>query len=327
MPEKIVLHIGSHKTGTTAIQKALLDNREFLRASNITYPDIGFFYFGHHHLVEALRAADGERFAAMAEEINALDGTVVFSSENFCLCPADAVKTLARSLKADSIEIIYYQRNVLELIYLWWLELVKHGNKEILLRFYADSVTRPGRQHLLSPKVILDRWGDAFGRDAVKIFLYENTPDTASHFFKVVLGLSDFESDPGSRYINKSYDTAAVELIRFLNAAGIGGLAAVRENHEGKSLLDHMRKLAAPYLSSISVDFDCMPFKRIEAEFQRHWLARIQNHTGAQHLFSVRSADIRYVDPAFWYSEYEFTQEALRFAESVRAQKNAGAAG
>jgi hypothetical protein len=320
LPDKIVLHIGSHKTGTTAIQKTLLENRESLKASGIFYPDIGFFYFGHHHMVEALRSEDGDRFAAMAEEINALDGTVVISSENFSSCPADAVNTLARLLKAGSIEIIYYQRNVLELIYLWWLELVKHGNKDILLRFYADSLTRPGRQHLLNPKTILDRWGDAFGEDAVKIFLYDGIPDSISHFMKEVLGLEEFESEPESRFINKSYDTASVELIRFFNAADLGGLALVRENAEGKKFLERIRKLSAPYISILPVDFDCLPFKRIEVELHKAWLKRIQNHNGSRQLFETRSVEIRYVDPAFWYSEYEFTREVLGFVKSLGIQ-------
>ncbi|MGD0864562.1 MAG: hypothetical protein ABSA49_03290 [Rhizomicrobium sp.] len=317
MPDKIVLHIGSHKTGTTAIQKTLLENRDSLKASGISYPDIGFFYFGHHHMVEALRSEDGDRFETMAKEINALDGTVVISSENFCSCPAEAVKTLARLLKAGSIEIVYYQRNVLELIYLWWLELVKHGNKDILLRFYADSLTRPGRQHLLNPKTILDRWGNAFGEDAVKIFLYDGIPDTISHFMKEVLRLGDFVSEPESRYINKSYDTASVELIRFFNAAGLGGLAIVRENAEGRQLLERIRRLSAPYISILPVDFDCLPFKRIEVDLYRAWLKRIQNHNGSKQLFATRSVEIRYVDPAFWYCEYEFTREVLEFVKSL----------
>jgi hypothetical protein len=63
-----------------------------------------------------------------------------------------------------------------------------------------------------------------------------------------------------------------------------------------------------------------LPFKRIEVELHKAWLKRIQNHNGSKQLFATRSVEIRYVDPAFWYSEHEFTREVLGFVKSLGAQ-------
>lgn len=45
---QLILHIGTHKTGTTSIQKVLADNRAWLRAKGLVYPDGGQIYKGEH---------------------------------------------------------------------------------------------------------------------------------------------------------------------------------------------------------------------------------------------------------------------------------------
>lgn len=61
---RLILHIGSHKTGTTAIQQALYDNRHRLRQAGVVY-DTGHGLLqgpktGHHGLAHAL-ASDAPR--------------------------------------------------------------------------------------------------------------------------------------------------------------------------------------------------------------------------------------------------------------------------
>jgi hypothetical protein len=70
----IILHIGSHKTGTTAIQRFASANRRKLRRAGLWYPDlkeagIGPTHYAHHHLANAVAAdspvmslSDAERF-------------------------------------------------------------------------------------------------------------------------------------------------------------------------------------------------------------------------------------------------------------------------
>ena len=70
----IVIHVGTHKTGTTSLQQFAAANRDRLRESGLWYPsytEIGLFdHYAHHHLAFAicgrkdkrLRDADAERF-------------------------------------------------------------------------------------------------------------------------------------------------------------------------------------------------------------------------------------------------------------------------
>lgn len=46
-PGRILLHVGTHKTGTTAIQQALLDAAPALRARGILYPNAAWSFGGH----------------------------------------------------------------------------------------------------------------------------------------------------------------------------------------------------------------------------------------------------------------------------------------
>ena len=61
---RLILHAGTHKTGTTSIQKVLADNRAFLRSHGLFYPD-GRVPFGatrvpHHKFAHSLTGADPE---------------------------------------------------------------------------------------------------------------------------------------------------------------------------------------------------------------------------------------------------------------------------
>jgi hypothetical protein len=67
---RLILHAGTHKTGTTSIQKVLADNRDALRTQGVFYPT-GRVPFGesavpHHEFAHAMTGADpeGRRLAA-----------------------------------------------------------------------------------------------------------------------------------------------------------------------------------------------------------------------------------------------------------------------
>ena len=61
---RLYLHIGTHKTGTTSLQRFLAANRDPLRRQGIVYPDpaIGGFRssYAHHHVAHAMAERTGE---------------------------------------------------------------------------------------------------------------------------------------------------------------------------------------------------------------------------------------------------------------------------
>ncbi|MCP4406467.1 MAG: hypothetical protein GY807_01630, partial [Gammaproteobacteria bacterium] len=63
----LYIHVGSHKTGTTAIQKCAAANRSVLRSQGLWYPsnqEIGRpEYHGHHHFAHAVAGHADSRFS------------------------------------------------------------------------------------------------------------------------------------------------------------------------------------------------------------------------------------------------------------------------
>jgi len=83
-----IFHIGTHKTGSTAIQNFLLANRNRLLNSGILYPSVGLKDTAHHNLAWTLKAGDINKTKDLCLKIEqeatyyGVD-TVVLSSEEF----------------------------------------------------------------------------------------------------------------------------------------------------------------------------------------------------------------------------------------------------
>ena len=98
---RLLLHIGTHKTGTTSIQKFCAGNRARLRGQGLWYPDYDLIgkegHYAHHHLAHALAGLPTSRgnreeaegfFAAIRSSLRN-DETVLISAEPFWrhVCP------------------------------------------------------------------------------------------------------------------------------------------------------------------------------------------------------------------------------------------------
>lgn len=111
---RLIIHVGTHKTGTTAIQTFLAANRDRLDAMGVVYPDATRFKVGkrpeiHHGLAAALARGEGafsEPLLRFREHLRARladNATVILSSEAFYRHilpegdePADAAALWAR---------------------------------------------------------------------------------------------------------------------------------------------------------------------------------------------------------------------------------------
>ncbi len=90
---KLVLHAGTPKTGTTSIQKALADNREYLRKHGLIYPDGDGVYrkaplFNHHSFSRAFTGKSAEYLQLATRFIKSIGNNIekgqvaLISSEN-----------------------------------------------------------------------------------------------------------------------------------------------------------------------------------------------------------------------------------------------------
>ena len=120
MFSKLILHIGSHKTGTTTIQRALHDNPQALSAAGFHYVTKGNHAHAHGFLSPASRDAmlpmgfhlnDPDEFARHLVDHD--KDNVIVSSENFSFFfQPDAIRTLQRIVFPlfRKIQIVCYLR-------------------------------------------------------------------------------------------------------------------------------------------------------------------------------------------------------------------------
>ena len=224
MPErKCFVHIGTHKTGTTSIQRLLAANQRHLMNYGLYVPVTGrpAGYDGHHNIAWQLN--DDPRFelssgtlSDLARELEAVAlPTVCVSSEDFEYLHAKPERLrLIRDAIASTgyvAKIILYLRSQPDYERSLYTELVKHGITETAEEFHKQIVRHQVFQ-------CHDRWifqfaydrlihpfAETFGVENIIIHQYRSTePDwhLLTDFLRIVLpgdqqlNVADFELPP-----------------------------------------------------------------------------------------------------------------------------------
>jgi hypothetical protein len=221
---KIHLHIGTHKTGTSAIQAVLYRNREFLLEHGIYVPEIddkelpgGFADVARslkHDRTAKVRSYI-ERWVADAERIGAR--CLLISSEEFSTAATKHVEALARILSPFETQVILYLRNVHEFAISVCGELIKKPGGGRRYDSLVHNVT--GR---LDYTKLITRWEACFGDKSLDIRCYDNERATLLEAFYTRLGVpeKDLQDILARRSFekNKSIDLATQAM---LSVAGI----------------------------------------------------------------------------------------------------------
>ena len=218
----LYLHAGLHKTGTTALQRFLHDNRAALGKDGAVYPSAGMIpdrpaNRGQHELAWALRRGDdGRVWERLREEIEGAPAAVV-SSEEFSRTPdAASYRPAIDALRGwRLIPVIYLRRQdeFLESMYNYNVRAL--GETASIMEFAARVRRRLDFRHPL--KVLVE----AFGRESVRVRLYGRAELKGSIFedFLDCIGIGDI----GSRYamprkaVNPGLTLEGLELMRAAN--------------------------------------------------------------------------------------------------------------
>lgn len=231
MKNKVVyIHIGFHKTGTTAIQSLLYQNREQLHKDGYLYPLTKFHPKGQQALAYAVTDSvfplTGEKlnkeevFACLMDLIASDDSpNIVISSENFKAANPEVITTLAELFASFTVKIVVYIRRHDQFFQALYQENVKPPNSITLpiSEFKADfDMDYLGR---------LDAWERVFGKENMIVRLYDNNEFVGGNIFTdflTAIGVSDCEAyTPPERRINESLDPITTELLRQANINGL----------------------------------------------------------------------------------------------------------
>lgn len=259
--KEVILHIGAHKTGSTALQSFLHENNEILSNNKIHYPDFNLDMTYQHVLLRPIckpRVNDfiwdiecnfslktKEDFIDYFSSIlhQDFDRLVVSTEFLFLNKPffkniiedADFVGYVKDVFSGYKIRPVVYLRNPVDWIESCYVEAVKGAHTcwyESFEKYFEITKDWLDYTEYLQP------WYDAFGCD-LQIYCYENAinshKDVISHFCDVVLGLpsEEFNATKQNTSNNPSPSREFIQLLLSFN----------KLNKD----LDDGRKLSFPY--------------------------------------------------------------------------------
>lgn len=134
---ELYMHVGMWKTGTTAIQKFLHENRKVLKSFGILYPEIGIIGVAHHHFGWSfgsgreweMRPVD---FSIWSDLNNLADldcKKIIISSETLftVICQPNNLKKIKNTLNKFELYLVIYLRPQDEMIESGYSQLVAAG--------------------------------------------------------------------------------------------------------------------------------------------------------------------------------------------------------
>ena len=227
----LLLHIGSPKAGSTAIQSAMHARRADLAEHGVHYAGEG--YRPKLAVWAALGVAamgrprpDPRLWTALVEECHAhADQRVCLSSEEFSLADAATAERVVSDLGPERVSIVYVVRRIDRLLPSTWQERVKarlttEYDDWLRMVLGAPSDDWGYRSFWTSrwlPEV-LDRWGGAVPRERVILVCADESDHTlVPGAFESLLALpvGTLATDPG--WSNRSLTANEVELLRRVN--------------------------------------------------------------------------------------------------------------
>lgn len=183
----LVIHIGSQKTGSTAIQTTLAENGDSLLAGGVRYLQAGRSNIAHNVLAQDIRHGDpATHFADLAAEIAGSDAPVNLMSSEM-LFHASVAPRLWAGLGADlrgDVRLICYLRRHDQYLEAMYKQLLKNGKIRANPAAFLDR-----RRETAAYGPVLDAFADAFGREALVVRVFEPAALTDGDVVTDFLGL------------------------------------------------------------------------------------------------------------------------------------------
>lgn len=222
---RVCVHIGAPKTGSSAIQYFLRNNRSKLEKYGYFYPehrtDKNDVSGGHAELGRAVIDGDLEAASALvdqwAEEARARKLTLLVSTEALYGRIAETQKVFS----GQDVQILAYFRNPVEALVSNHNQLIKRHFGRLPLADFLEQRAHPSNRGV-NGDVFLD-WVAALGQESLTVRPYNPAAferERIEYDFLDMLGVRGFSTRSfrlEKRLINTSYTPGALELKRLLN--------------------------------------------------------------------------------------------------------------
>ncbi len=227
-----LVHIGPHKTGTTAVQAALFEIRADLAERGIYYPSYD------RHPMHAVLAATGRHsmmgddppkqahWQRLLDEVNAAgDQTGVISSEFFSEAEPEAIARIVEELGGERVHVVVTLRPLVKILPSQWQQYVQNGQRTTyeswlnhMLRVPPYEQPNPSFWRRHRHDRLVERWIDVVGRDRVTVVVVDDSqPDMVLRVFESLLGLPDGTLPAVPVATNRSLSLGEIEMVRRFN--------------------------------------------------------------------------------------------------------------
>ncbi|MDR7362479.1 hypothetical protein [Nocardioides marmoribigeumensis] len=241
---RVVLHVGTPKTGTSFVQDLLFQQREALAAQGVLYPADRFdaHFLAALDLME-LRWGGLEHQAVgawdrLAQQVRAWEGhTVIVSHEILARASVEQVRLALESFGADrEVHVVLSARDLVRQIPAEWQENVKH-RRTVAYRDFLDQVTADVPETEVATwfwgvqevPAILGRWGGTLPPEHVHVVTVPKPGSPRSLLwerFAGVFGLDPQAWASESERANPSLGAPETALVRAINQRVNGGVLA-----------------------------------------------------------------------------------------------------
>jgi hypothetical protein len=223
----LYIHIGTHKTGTTAIQLFLSANRDVLKTGGFLYP--GATQACHELGLEIKERAFSEILADPASNLNRYLKEInqsplekiVLSSETFGHLTRDQISTMKKIIPARyTVKIIVYLRRQDERLESGYNQMVRQPENR--LKTTISGLIEQGEldRVLFDYYAFLLPWRDVFGQENIIVRCYEKEqlPEGICSDFCTCIGISaDTEYRITRGRVNESFHWDLIEWVRLCN--------------------------------------------------------------------------------------------------------------
>lgn len=242
--ERVTLHIGFHKTGSTYIQTRLLEGREGLRKVAVLFPlslfveraalglERGRRSSGHQIFVEyAKRDFDNTpnwdrasiKWAEFIREIETSNSKhILLSAENLCFgLGVEKLRRLQEELSPVRVKVLCMVRNPAEWLESYYKEMVTGGWFRETRRLTELLV--PDGERLIDFYARLQPWREVFGGENVSAMAYEYGAASGlsleeCFLREIGIDLESSKSGSVSERANISFDRLETEAVRIFNS-------------------------------------------------------------------------------------------------------------
>lgn len=226
----LFVHIGAHKTGTTAVQQTLSTSRSELMRCGVTYPKINWYHYSQHRLAFAMKGisdperGDTPRLDREVAKLNdAIAGAetdkILISSEELFSAKISQIAQFAELLEGVKVHVIGFVRRPDTFLISMYNQKAKHpGNRfqRGINAFVADPYAIDAD---ISFYTCFRNWASVFGLSQLHLCTYE-AGDPLAQILRIVGLAPDVLSMSGPR-INQSVPGAVIEIMRLSKLIGM----------------------------------------------------------------------------------------------------------